>query len=204
MVLCIVALIALGLSGIRRADAFNDGPDLFSKQVTWVLFAIGAEQPTQKGFETQLWQAIEALDPARPVFVEAESRRIGKLQLPTAVLERMRASPCVELLAPVPARLAYLLQDYAYLGDDRAALAQQIGLLRGLHAHAVIDQWQAWAQAGELAPLFEALMVQHYDPAYARSQRGDFLRLAQAQQHTLYVLDDASLRALAQQLAAAG
>jgi len=162
----------------------------------------GAGQPTQKAFETRLWQAIEALDPARPVFVEAESRRIGKLQLPTAVLERMRASPCVELLAPVPARLAYLLQDYAYLGDDRAALAQQIGLLRGLHAHAVIDQWQAWALAGELAPLFEALMVHHYDPAYARSQRGDFLRLAQAERHTLEVLDDTSLRALAQRLTA--
>ncbi|MBN8489727.1 MAG: tRNA 2-selenouridine(34) synthase MnmH [Burkholderiales bacterium] len=162
----------------------------------------GQGQPTQKAFETRLWQALEPLDAARPVFVEAESRRIGRVQLPTVLLERMRQSRCIELQAPVAARLAYLLQDYAYLGDDRAALVRQLGLLRGLHANTTIDQWQAWAQAGELAPLFEALMVQHYDPAYARSQRGDFLRLAEAEQHPLASLDDAALRVLAKQLSA--
>lgn len=164
----------------------------------------GQGQPTQKAFETRLWQALEPLDPARPVFVEAESRRIGRVQLPTSVLDRMRAGRCVELLAPVSARLDYLLQDYAYLGDDRAALVRQLALLRGLHANATIDQWQAWAREGALAPLFEALMVEHYDPAYARSQRGDFLRLAEAEQHALTSLDDPTLRALAQQLAGAG
>lgn len=37
-----LALIALGLSGIRRADSFNDGPDYFSRQVTWTLLALPA------------------------------------------------------------------------------------------------------------------------------------------------------------------
>lgn len=37
-----IALVALGLSGIRRADYLDDRPDLFSKQVTWVLVAIPA------------------------------------------------------------------------------------------------------------------------------------------------------------------
>ena len=40
MVLCVVALVALGLAGIQRADFTNDGPDVFSKQVTWVLVAL--------------------------------------------------------------------------------------------------------------------------------------------------------------------
>ena len=42
VVFCVMALVALGLSGIRRADYFNEGPDLFSKQVTWILFALPA------------------------------------------------------------------------------------------------------------------------------------------------------------------
>src|SRR5699024_11767235 len=33
-------------------------------------------QPSQRGFETALYDAIRNLDPARPVFIEAESRRI--------------------------------------------------------------------------------------------------------------------------------
>src|SRR5579871_4129896 len=42
MVLCTIALLALGLSGISRADGLNDGPKLFSKQVTWVVLALPA------------------------------------------------------------------------------------------------------------------------------------------------------------------
>lgn len=42
IVLCIVALLALGLTGIARADALNEGPNLLSKQVTWTMMAIPA------------------------------------------------------------------------------------------------------------------------------------------------------------------
>ena len=31
------------------------------------------EQPSQKGFETQLWNALRSLDPSKPVLVESES-----------------------------------------------------------------------------------------------------------------------------------
>ncbi len=40
IVCCGVTLVALGLTGIARADQLNDGPDYFSKQVTWVLLAL--------------------------------------------------------------------------------------------------------------------------------------------------------------------
>ena len=37
------------------------------------------EQPSQKGFETALWNALRALDPSRPVLVESESKKeIGR------------------------------------------------------------------------------------------------------------------------------
>ena len=162
----------------------------------------GRPQPSQKAFETALWSGLRGLDPARPVFVEAESRRIGKLHLPTPLLDRMRASPCLEVSAPLAARLDYLLRDYAYLGDDRAALAQRLGQLQGLHPNETLQRWQAWAREGALAPLFEALMVTHYDPAYARSQGSHYAQVGQAERLELAQLDEASLRALAQRLAA--
>jgi tRNA 2-selenouridine synthase len=59
----------------------------------------GQPQPTQKAFETNLATALDALVPAQPVFVEAESRKIGKLSLPTPLIERMRAARCVEIQA---------------------------------------------------------------------------------------------------------
>ena len=140
----------------------------------------GTEQPSQKGFETRIATALEGYDLARPVYVEAESRKIGKLALPTPLLDRMRESPCVEIVADVDARLAYLLRDYAYLGDDGAGLAARFDQLHGLQSNETIARWKQMAVAHDLAALFRELMTLHYDPLYARSQHGNFPRLATA------------------------
>jgi tRNA 2-selenouridine synthase len=59
----------------------------------------GAEQPSQKLFESRLLAAIEALDPARPVVVEAESHKIGERMLPPALWRAMDAAPRIALRA---------------------------------------------------------------------------------------------------------
>ncbi|MFN6962075.1 MAG: tRNA 2-selenouridine(34) synthase MnmH, partial [Rhodocyclaceae bacterium] len=71
-------------------------------------------QPSQKMFETRLMQALTAFDPGHPVYVEAESRRIGKVQLPDALIEAMRAAPCLKIEACRCARADFLLRDYAH------------------------------------------------------------------------------------------
>ncbi|HEY4080886.1 MAG TPA: tRNA 2-selenouridine(34) synthase MnmH [Burkholderiaceae bacterium] len=136
----------------------------------------GIAQPSQKAFETGIASAIETLDATRPVFIEAESARIGRLSLPRPMLDRLRAAPCIEIQATPESRLAFLLRDYAYLGDDPAALAAQLERLRELHGKVIVERWQTWAQARELAPLFEELMRLHYDPHYARSQERHLLQ----------------------------
>lgn len=163
-----------------------------------VLGAVPDEpQPSQKGFETRLATALAAFDLDRPVWVESESRKIGRVALPTCLLERLRASPAVELAVPLEARLQFLLRDYAHLDDDREDFASQLGLLADLHARETLDRWQTWARQGELSRLFEQLMRQHYDPLYARSQRRDVapaLRIESAS------LDDAAIDDMARRL----
>ena len=161
----------------------------------------GTPQPSQKRFETQLALQLESFDLARPVFVEAESRKIGQISLPTPLLERLRASPCVEIVASPEVRLDYLLRDYVYLGDDGPRLAETLGQLHGLQANETITRWQAWAVAGELRPLFAELMALHYDPLYLRSQNGNYQRLRSAVQVEAVALDEAALLALATEIA---
>ena len=166
----------------------------------------GVPQPTQKAFETRLAEALNRLDLHQPVFIEAESRKIGRLALPDALLARLRASPCIELHASPEARLAYLLRDYAWLGDDPTRLAHLVGPggpFHGLHANETLQRWARWALAGELAPLFAELMAQHYDPRYARSQHGDFLQLRTAQRVPVASLAFTHLAELARQVRAA-
>ena len=162
----------------------------------------GVPQPSQKAFETQLVTLLEGFDTSQPVFVEAESRKIGRIALPTVLVERMRASPCLEIDASPPARLAFLLRDYAYLGDDGAALAERLGALRELHGKEVIARWQGWAERSELAPLFAELTALHYDPLYARSQAQHFHHWQARRTVATDALDEAGIQRLATQLRA--
>ena len=110
----------------------------------------------------------------------------------------MRGSDCIEVQADPAARLAYLLRDYAYLGDDREALAGQLGKLKELQGKAVVDRWQQWAREGELAPLFAELMPLHYDPHYERSQARHFSRWPQREAVPASDLSDAGIEAVAE------
>ncbi len=136
----------------------------------------GVAQPSQKNFETQIASALEGLDLARPVYVEGESARIGRLSVPVPLVQRLRAAPCIEIVATPEERLAYLLRDYAYLGDDPELLAQRLGVLVELHSKETVLRWQDWARTHQLAPLFEELMRLHYDPHYGRSQARNFVQ----------------------------
>ncbi len=130
----------------------------------------GIAQPSQKQFETRIAAVIASVDLARPLHVEGESARIGRLSLPLPLVTRMRAGACIEIQATPEARLAYLLRDYAYLGDDREALAAKLALLKELQGKERVQRWQDRARAGDLPALFAELMGMHYDPHYERSQ----------------------------------
>jgi len=162
----------------------------------------GRAQPSQKAFETQLAIVLESLDVQRPVFIEAESRKIGRIALPVALVDQLRASPCFEIAASADTRLAFLLRDYAYLGEDGNALARQLALLLDLHGRAVIDRWQTWAREGALALLFAELTKIHYDPAYARSQSRNFTQWAARRIVAVDSLAEADLPGIAAQISA--
>lgn len=134
----------------------------------------GVAQPSQKRFETLIATALESLDLSRPLYVEGESARIGRVALPVPLVTRMRAAHCIEVEATPEARLAFLLRDYAYLADDRHALAETLGRLKEMQGKETVQRWQAWAEAGDLPPLFAELMALHYDPHYERSQARHF------------------------------
>ena len=65
----------------------------------------GQNQPAQKMFETRLWDALRRYDARFPVFVEAESRQIGLLAIPTNLLEQIRQAECIAIETVTPARV---------------------------------------------------------------------------------------------------
>jgi tRNA 2-selenouridine synthase len=152
-------------------------------------------QPAQKMFDSRLWDALRHFDTQRPVFVEAESKKIGLINTPESLLNKMRTSECVLIEAPVAARVQLLMEDYKHFLSDPALLIERLTPLLPLHGRQVLDHWQQLAEQGEWATLVEKLLLQHYDPAYLRSTANNFSRLPGARVLHLENLDDATLRA---------
>lgn len=161
----------------------------------------GVEQPSQKHFETQIWAALKDMDPSLPVYVEGESSRIGRLSVPPLLVQQLRNAPCMEIDAPPPERLAYLLRDYAYLGDDPEALAERLAVLLETQGRETTERWQAWARTQTLAPLFDELMRLHYDPHYGRSQARNFRQWPARKRIPAADLSDAGIAAIASAIA---
>jgi len=159
-------------------------------------------QPSQKAFETRIWDQLRRFDPGHPVFVEAESKKVGNLRVPAALMDTMRASDCIALTLSRPHRVRLLMEDYEHFVDSPQALNAQLEHLTQLHGKDKIAHWQAMSQAGEMAALVDELLAHHYDPAYLRSIDRNFSKYAQAMPLELADIDDASFAAAARQLTA--
>ncbi|HWA38559.1 MAG TPA: tRNA 2-selenouridine(34) synthase MnmH [Burkholderiales bacterium] len=138
-------------------------------------------QPTQKMFESTLLHALSQLDPRQPVFVEGESKKIGQVQVPDGLIQRMRAARCLALDADLETRVSLLLEEYQHFVADRAALEGQLDCLVGLHGRERIAEWKALAAAGDWRSFVARLLVEHYDPAYRKSSTRNFAGLAEAE-----------------------
>ncbi|HYB51600.1 MAG TPA: tRNA 2-selenouridine(34) synthase MnmH [Burkholderiaceae bacterium] len=154
-------------------------------------------QPGQKAFETQIWQALRQFDPQRVVFVESESRRIGRLSVPSALFEALIGSTCVRLNAPLEARIAHLLERYEPTCRNPLWLRERLEFFVPQHGRKRVEQWRQLLDAGQWEELAREIVCTHYDPAYRRGGDNLYRGASNAQ-----VLEFANLRADAMMQAA--
>lgn len=169
-----------------------------------VLGALPARpQPSQKAFETRVWHALHGFDPARPVYVESESRKVGNLRVPEALMQRMRtAGQCVEIEMPDAARLQLLLDEYGFFADDVEGFCRLLDALVALRGRDVVRGWQQLAREGRFGEVFLDLMHLHYDPTYTRSIERNFAGYPMARKVRLADASAASVVAAATSLLA--
>ena len=140
----------------------------------------GEPQPTQKGFDTRVWNALRNLDPARPVWVESESRKVGNVAIHDGLIAAMRASACVRLDLPLDERVRLLLEDYAFFADDAGFFCERLDALTALRGKVQVEDWQAMVRGGETEQVVRELLSLHYDPGYLTSSARNFPAFADA------------------------
>ncbi len=183
----LLALRDAGAQVIDLEGLANHKGSLLGEHVT-------TPQPTQKRFDSLLWSALGALDPTRPVFVESESKKIGLVQMPESMRERMAAGECVWLDVPVAARVAHLRGEYEHFVNDPALLMQKLAPLKALRGGDMLARWQTLATAGNVDGVVESLLVDHYDPLYTTAIKRNYPKLAMARQVRINELTPEALR----------
>jgi len=153
----------------------------------------GEPQPSQKMFDSLVWSALKRLDTARPVFVEAESKKIGQLQVPAKLLERMREGGCLRLEVPVPERVRFLIEEYRHFLEKPEALKERLQCLTGRYGRAVVGRWLAQTDARAWDALVADLLATHYDPSYLRATTQNYLHYDKARPLRLERLDAAGI-----------
>jgi tRNA 2-selenouridine synthase len=162
----------------------------------------GQPQPSQKRFDSALLETLRGFDPKRPVWLEAESKKIGAVQIPDALFEAMRQAPIVTIAAPMAERVRLWREDYPHFAADPVAMVERLEPLKPLVGREILSQWHALAAAGQIDTLFERVMTEHYDPCYARSNRRNHGTPAGQRQVQLASLGPPALADAVRQIAA--
>jgi tRNA 2-selenouridine synthase len=191
-------LQALEAAGAQVLDL----EDLASHRSSVLGLIPGQPQPTQKRFDTLVWEKLRSFDPARPVYVESESKKVGNLAVPESLIAAMRASACLRLDLSDEERVKLLLEDYSFFSTDVDLFCDRLDALTQLRGKEQVQAWQQQVRKGEIEPVVRELLVKHYDPGYATSTRRNFKAFEAATPIAPRDRTPEAMRALAQELVA--
>lgn len=162
----------------------------------------GVAQPSQKAYDSRIWEMLRSFDPARPVYIESESKKVGNVAVPEGLITAMRASPCLRMDLAESERVALLLEDYDFFVRDIEFFCDRLDALAEARSRATVQDWQERARSGDVASVVRELLVRHYDPGYLQSMQRNFTQYAAARALAPQDHSQAAMTALAASLLA--
>ena len=132
------------------------------------------EQPSQKAFENRLCSTMRALDTEQVTYIEAESPKIGRIQLPAVLLNAIYKGRCIHIEAAVSSRVSFLISEYRHFLQNGKLFTQAVERLTDYAGQKKISYWLSLYETGKITELTEDLLLSHYDPFYIRAMKKHF------------------------------
>ncbi|WP_018970792.1 tRNA 2-selenouridine(34) synthase MnmH [Rubritalea marina] len=123
-------------------------------------------QPTQKLFESRLWDTIRNFDPTQVIWTEAESNKIGQLHCPPPLWKKLNSSKVIEVTLDISNRITVLREEYPHFTPKDPDLKHLLDKLRRIRGNQLVDEWHAMIDAAQWYPFVESILVHHYDQSY--------------------------------------
>lgn len=126
---------------------------------------LSQEHLTQKRFETLLWDTFRKLPAGKTIYLEGESRRIGRMTLPGNLYEVMGESIKVWCTASLETRVKRLTAEYG-LREYEAGLTEALDRIKKRLGGDKYAEIAGYLQRWEMEPFMTELIVSYYDKLY--------------------------------------
>jgi len=131
------------------------------------------DQPSQKVFENTLYQQTQKLDISQPIFIEAESSRIGKLFCPPSLWKVMKSAKVIAIDMPFQSRVECILKDYDYFISQPDEIFSLLDNLKRLRGNEQVQHWKQLAEEKQWNAFVSELLENHYDLSYKKAGTTD-------------------------------
>jgi len=170
-------IVLHGRTGVGKTLLLNKLPDhldleAFAGHRSSLFGAINKMPQTQKNFEALLAKKILELPNTRPVFIEGESRKVGKVFIPQSLAEAMKYGTLVLLQASLDTRIRRIVEEYKIC--DEQTFLQTDSILQSMQkvlGKKKAEQLRQWLRKGEFENIVHVLLEEYYDPRYQHAMR---------------------------------
>ena len=170
-------IVLHGRTGVGKTLLLKKLPDHldleeFAGHRSSLFGAINKMPQTQKNFEALLAKKIIELPNTRPVFIEGESRKVGKVFIPQSLAEAMKYGTLVLLQASLDTRIQRIVEEYKIC--DEQTFLQTDSILQSMQkvlGKKKAEQLRQWLRKGEFENIVHVLLEEYYDPRYQHAMR---------------------------------
>ena len=135
--------------------------------------SIKGDQPSQKAFENSLCEILCKIDSNAYIFIEAESKRMGKCTVPSLLHERMLQGYRIEVTAPLVQRVQRILKDYEIITP--AFFNQSMQMIAPYIKKSVKEEAIRAYEEANLAKVAKILLIEYYDLVYKKPRHIDLI-----------------------------
>ncbi len=134
--------------------------------------AVGKRPVSQKTFEADVLQSLEALNNSQPVFIEGESRKVGNVSVPNKLFRQMKSARVILLQASIKTRVARIVEEYILQHPSyHPQIRLMIGELKKDLGKSNTSRLVAQFDNGEYNDCFEYILLNYYDRKYTHTMK---------------------------------
>ena len=171
-------IVLHGNTGVGKTEILNklieDGYDVLDLEGCAnhrgsILGSVGlGETTSQKQFESNMYEALKTVK-GNLVFIEAESKRIGRVIIPTYIHDKMKEGIHVFVDADLEFRKDLIIKEYTKNTNCNEEICDALFKLKKHISEKDIERYSEMVQEKNYEDVVKELMIKYYDPLYMHS-----------------------------------